>query len=125
MAPRAHPSLAAPHLTFTSTKKSSVHEIDDALHGERCGLGGRVADEALGCALIKRELELAATLPVARHKALEIGLGMHNVIGALHIEHGRHVDGLAAVHNADRIAFLHRVLTAPELEVGGDHAIDL
>ena len=47
---------------------------------------------------------------------------MHDVVGALHVEHGRHVDGLATIEDADGVAFLHRLLGAPELGVQRDHA---
>ena len=45
-----------------------MHEIDDALHGERSGLGGWIADEPAAFALVEREIDLAGWVIVAMEK---------------------------------------------------------
>ena len=77
--------------------EEGVHEIDDAAHGERGGLGGGLADEATALSLVERKVDLTTALPVALHEALEVGLGVDDVIRSLHVKHGWHLGLLAAI----------------------------
>ena len=40
-----------------------MHEVDDALHGERGGLGGWIADETAAFTFVVCEIDLAALGP--------------------------------------------------------------
>jgi len=70
-----------------------VHEIDDALHGERGGLGGRIADEAPAFALVEREREI--TLGRLREGRADFFGDTYEVSDADKAQFAKHMDRVA------------------------------
>src|SRR5215471_283068 len=103
-----------------------VDELDDALQRTVRRRRARLAhDEALPFAGEELEIEHAAGLAICGHEAVEVRSRMRDVVRALQIQHGRHLDLLALLERGSRGTFVHRHLGLPVHVVGGEDLIEL